>query len=248
MIPNDYTSKIMSILSVKNLAFLIIALLLSCTGGDPLSHGGSGTGVGNGTVLVGKALTADSLPVQSAIVRLRTDMYLADTSGKTETARNDTFATAYTDSQGVFKIDSVRHARIYCIEILDTNREEHSGVFYRLDLSLDTTSDTIHLPTKVVRPVKNINGTIVLNDLPQNAYIQFYGVERVGRADSNGVFKIEQLPPPVDCEKNECKYRLKITVVKRDNSVEVYKSELEVKFDSNQNVIEVEFELKDDNK
>lgn len=245
MIPNNYTSKIMSILSVKNLVFLIIALL-SCTGGDPLSNRGSGTGVGNGTVLVGKALTADSLPAQKAIVRLRTDMYLADTSGKIETTRNDTFAMVYTDSQGVFKIDSVRHARSYCIEILDTNREEHSGAFYRLDLSLDTTSDTIRLPTRVVHPVKNINGTIVLNGLPRNAYVQFYGVERVGRADSNGVFKIEHLPPPVDCEKNECKYKLKITVVMRDSSVEVYESELEIKFDSNQNVIDVEFELKDE--
>ncbi len=245
MIPINDTAKNMSILSVKNLVFLIIALLLSCTGGDLLSNSGSGTGVGNGTVLVGKVLTADSLPVCKAIVRLRTDMYLADTSGRIETARNDTFATVYTDCHGVFKIDSVRHARSYCIEILDTNSMKHSGAFCRVDLSLDTTSDTVRLPSKIVSPVKDIKGTIVLNGLPRNAYIQFYGVERVGRADSNGIFKIEQLPPPADCEKNECEYKLRVTVIMKDKSVKVYESELEVRFDTNQNIIDVEFELED---
>jgi hypothetical protein len=239
------SSKTKSILSIINQVFLIVAVLLSCTG-DPVSSGGSGTGVGNGTVMIGKALSADSLPVPNAIVRLRTDMYLGDTSGRVASTRNDTFATVYTDNHGVFKIDSVKHARTYCIEILDTTREQYSGAFYRVDLSIDTTSDTIHLPARVVRPVKNIKGTIVLSSLPKNAYVQFYGVERVGRADSNGVFIIEHLPPPVDCEKNECEYKLKITVIMRDNSVKVYESELEVTFDTNENIIAVEFELEDD--
>jgi hypothetical protein len=219
-------------------------MLLSCTG-SPLA-GGSGTGVGNGTVLIGKVLSNDSIPVENALVRLRTDMYLADTSGRIANHKNDTAATTFTNRYGMFTIDSVRLRKNYYIEILDTNEGHDSGALYKVDLSQDTLSDTIWLPPRTMQPLKNLKGSIILNGLPRNAYIQIYGLERTGRADSNGSFRIEQLPPPVDCEGFECEYKLRITVLMHENAVQVYNSELEVHFDSNQNIIDVEFELEDD--
>lgn len=231
--------------TIKVFFALAIAAMTLCTGDTSLS-GGSGTGVGNGAVLIGKVMNNDSLPVTHALVRLRTDMYLADTSGRVTTVRNDTLATTATDNQGFFTIDSVRLSKVYCIEILDTIGGHDSGAFYRVDLSKDTLSDTVRLMPRIVRQTKILNGTIVLNGLPGNAYVQFYGLERVGRTDSKGSFKIEQLPPPVECERNECEYKVKITVILSDKSVKVYNSELEIRFDSNQNILNYEFELEDD--
>lgn len=242
----NLTSKAGKVFTIRTFLLLMIVVMVRCTGDSPVASGGSGTGVGNGAVLIGKVLNSDSLPVENALIRLRTDMYLADTSGKITTVRNDTIASTITNNHGVFTIDSVRLSKIYCIEVLDTVNGHDSGAIYTVDLSRDTLSDTVVLNARVERQLKILNGTIVLNGLPRNAYVQFYGLERVGRTDANGSFKIEQLPPPVEYEGNEYEYKVKITVILSDHSVKVYNSELEVRFDTNQKVLSVEFELEDD--
>lgn len=229
---------------VLTIAFVMV---LDCSTGSPIVSGdkGSGTGVGNGAVIVGKVINPDSQPVRNALVRLRTDSYLADTSGWCTNNRSDTMATVHTDENGAFVIDSVRFRKSYSIEVLDTTCECPLGVIYNVNVGSDTLSDTVRLPQIVVRPVKEINGTIVINGLPQNAYVQIYGMERVGRTDSTGRFEIQQLPVPHYCERNECEYKVKISVIQCNNTVKIFNSELKAEIDNNQNVIKVEFELED---
>ena len=224
---------------------LLMLLVIDCTQ-SPVASGdnGSGTGVGNGAVIVGKLIGPDSLPIANALVRLRPDMYVADTSGKVNYLKNDTLSTVHSDSSGVFVIDSICRNRTYYVEALSMNASHlDSGTLYKVDVPKDSLADTVLLPTRIIEPVKVLNGTIVIDSLPQNAYVQIYGMERIGRTDSNGKFIIQELPVG-ECERNECEYKLKITVVGNDGKTTVYdNSELEIRFDNNNNIISQEFEL-----
>lgn len=226
---------------------LSMALVLSCTGGAPTIAGndGSGTGIGNGTIM-GKVVYSDNTPVKNAMVRLRTDAYLADTSGKIPLKRNDTLATVSTDTAGAFEIDSVKTGNSYCIEVLDQNsNSQNSGTLYKIGINKSDTFDTIvHLSTRIVKPVKIIKGSIVLSGLAQNAYIQFFGLEKIGRTDSMGRFEITNLPAG-ECEEGECEYKLRILVPQINGGFKKYNSELEIKTDSTGNIKNVNLELGD---
>jgi hypothetical protein len=228
------------------LASLSIALVFSCTGESPsiAGNGGSGTGVGNGTIM-GKVIHSDSTPVKNAVVRLRTDTYLADTCGKIPLMRNDTFAMVSTNSAGVFIIDSVRSGVSYCIEALDRDSvSQNTGTFYKVDIAKEDSLDTVRLSTRVVEPVKEIKGTI-LTGFPKNAYIQIYGIERISKTDSLGRFELIDLPFG-ECERGECEYKLRILIPLINGTFKVYNNvELEIQIDSNGNIKDVELELDD---
>jgi hypothetical protein len=229
---------------------LLGGLILYCTCSTSIIAGndGSGTGVGNG-VIIGKVVNADSLPVQNAIVRLRSESYLADTSGKLPAFRNDTTVSVTTNSSGVFVIDSIKKGSSYRIEVIDHQfTENDSGMLYKITVDNGDSLDTIRLSTRVVKPVKELKGSIILFGLPQNAYIQVYGLERIARTDSLGKFEISQLPIG-ESEKGECEYKLRVIVPQKDGSFKIYENcELEIKTDSTNNIIYTEFELEESDK
>jgi len=220
-------------------AVLSIALSYNCSKAPLSVDNGSGTGVGNGVVM-GKVLYPDSTPVANAQVRLRTYDYLADTSGIVPVKKDSAFATVTTDAFGNFRIDSLCTKHVYYIEVNDEKRNAQQATLY-----LDTfkTRDTLQLETRVVKPVKQITGGLTLNGLPVNAYVQIYGLEKVGRSDSTGQFTITDLPEG-KCEEGECTYRLRITTV-QSNGLTVgidYKLEIE----KENGVLQIELESGND--
>jgi hypothetical protein len=221
---------------------LCVLIQHSCTNMLSSTAPGSGTGVGNGTVVVGKVLYPDSTAVKNATVRLRTQTYLADTSGKPVKIQNDTIATLKTDKNGEFRIDSIKSGHSYTVEVNDYDNST-MGTLYKLSLN-QTSPDTVKLETRTLQPDIKINGTIVLSGLPQNAYIQIYGLERLGRTDSLGKFEFSDLPVG-RCEDNECEYKLRAFALLKDGSYKSTDYELELKSDTTGNVVHVDLELED---
>jgi hypothetical protein len=216
-----------------------MVLLVSCTMSVSSGNDGSGTGVGNG-IVVGNVMYPDSTPVIGAVVRLRTSDYLADTSGQQPVNRTRTQTQTVTDSHGNFSIDSIDIGYAYCVEVVDSKKQV-MGTLYK---TTSITRDTNRLNTRIVKPVSKIVGSIVLSGLPQNAYVQVYGLERLGRTDANGKFEIQALPIG-DCEHLECEYKLRIFSPQANGGIKVLETELEVKSDLAGNVLSVELELDD---
>jgi hypothetical protein len=219
--------------------WVLFFLAPSCTKVTTMD-GGSGTGVGNGVVM-GKVIYPDSTPVKGALVRLRTQNYLADTSGKVPSFCACTLATVYTDSFGMFSIDSIETKHSFCVEVLD-HKQQVLGTLYKTIASI---SDTLQLGTRVVHPVTKISGSILLSGLPHNAYVQIYGLERLGRTDSTGHFEIQELPLG-ECEHGECEYKLRIFAPQATGGIKVVETELEVNSDPNGNVLSIELEFGSD--
>jgi hypothetical protein len=219
----------------------IVLLFCSCGTTNLVNNTGSGTGVGNGYISA-RILHPDYTPVKNAKVRLRSVDYVADPDLPGIVVRNDTVVNAFTNENGLFRIDSVRNNKTYYIEILSDNvKGNDSGTLYIVNKD----TSTLELESRIIAPVKHIEGTIIISGLPGNALIQVYGIERVTRSNPAGKFELNDLPVG-KCEKNECEYKLKVTIPQKDGSVKVYNSELEIKFDSSNNIIKTEFELEDD--
>ncbi|HEX7511235.1 MAG TPA: hypothetical protein VF335_08045, partial [Chitinivibrionales bacterium] len=108
-------------------------------------------------------------------------------------------------------------------------------------LYLDTfkTDNTLQLETRVVKPVKKITGNLTLQGLPVNAYIQIFGLEKIGRSDAQGSFTLTDLPEG-KCEEGECTYRLRITSVQPDGSVVQIDYNLEIENEGGTIDIELE--------
>jgi hypothetical protein len=189
----------------------------------PLSSAGdgSGTGVGNGAV-IGHVIYQSGVPVIGGKVRLRLQSYLADTSGRLPERQEGLIDSSYTDSCGDFKIDSLVDSNTYCIEVND-NDKKAQGTLYKLSI---TTNDSV-LPTRIVAPDATLSGTITVSGLPANAYIQIYGLERIGRTDSKGQYEIPNLPVG-NCSENECEYKVRILIPKIGGGYTIKESEIEV--------------------
>jgi len=219
-------------LLAHSIRFLLVSgmiatlLMYSCGGTNLVNNSGSGTGVGNGYISA-QVLHPDYTPVKNAKVRLRSVNYVADTLLSGNSIQNDTIANTVTNSNGQFRIDSILVA-------------EAKLNLVRVEWSLK-----ILIASRIIAPVKHIEGTIIISSLPSNALIQVYGIERVTRSNPAGKFELNDLPVG-KCEENECEYKLKVTIPQKDGTVKIYKSELEIKFDSNNNIIKTEFELEDD--
>jgi hypothetical protein len=196
------------------------SLFFSCGRGPFAAGGGSGTGAGNGTV-TGMVIFPDSTPVVGAVVRLRTQSYLADTSGKTSLVRSGILCNTTTDSLGNFRVDSVDTGISYFIEVSDYNKTARATLYKKHVLALDTVA------TRIVLPVAKINGTVTVSGLPANAYVQIYGLERLCRTDSAGRFEINDLPVG-KCEEGECEYRVRFLIPGAGGGYTVRESELEL--------------------
>jgi hypothetical protein len=214
---------------IRNIPLLCFAaagfamLVLSCSNTTSLSggnNGGSGTGVGNGAIL-GTVIYPDSSPVAGAIVRLRPQTYLADTSGKPPHSTKD-IVTLITDSNGNFSIDSLDSGLSYYIEVNDRESLAQATLFKVLAKN----QNTLRLPTRVVSPVAELSGTVT--GLPVSAYVQIYGLERLARTDSSGSFEFCDLPAG-NCEEGECEYKLRILVPMAGGGVKSINYEMEVK-------------------
>ncbi len=215
-----------------------LSLLVAC------APNGSGTGVGNG-VVVGKVIHDDATPVQNAQVYLRSEQFLADTSGVFSTIRTDTTVNCTTDSQGCFLIDSVKKGNTYWIEVIDSKDSAgNSGVLYVFDIIKNAIEDTFYLSTETVKPLKTIKGTLTLQGLPQNAYVLIYGMERYAKTDSIGMFTITDLPVG-NCEDAKCDYDLEVLDVQADGTITPFKYELEILRNNAERIIYVELELSD---
>jgi hypothetical protein len=199
---------------------IIVPILVSCGRGPLIAGGGSGTGAGNG-IVTGTVIYPDSGPVVGAVVRLRTQKYLADTSGATPSMRSDTMCDAKTDSLGKFRMDSVDTGRYYSIEVNDC-RQNAMATLYRKSVSAIDEAGP-----RFVLPVAKIDGTVKASGFPGNAYVLIYGLERMCRADSIGRFEISDLPVG-KCEEGECEYRIRILVPAAGGGYTVRESELEV--------------------
>jgi hypothetical protein len=211
-------------------------LFLTCSNSPVAAGAGSGTGVGNGFAM-GKVIYADSTPVVGAIVRLRPQSFLADTTGMPTNA-GPGIAIASTDSTGAFRIHSIDTALTYSLEV-NNEKDSAKGTLYKF--SLDST-DTARLETRIVTLMPRVVGAIKLFGLPQNAYVQIYGLERIGRTDSLGSFEIDELPVG-KCEEKECEYTLHVLARQPDGSFKASIYELELTPDISGNVIHVELEL-----
>jgi hypothetical protein len=207
---------------------------------DPIATGGSGTGVGNG-MITGKVDYSNNAPVSGAVVRLRTITFLADTSGVVSVLHNDTIATTRTAADGSFCFDTVDTARTYFIEVVDSAVNEQ-GTLFRVTVP---TADTITLPARIVSPVKVLAGKIIVSGMPKNAYVLIYGLERVDKTDSIGRFEITDLPIG-DCEAGECEYKLRIIIPDGTGAITSIDSELEIEFDAQGNIQEVEIDLEEE--
>jgi hypothetical protein len=212
------------------------SFLETCSLPAVTADGGSGTGVGNGMV-TGRVIYPDSTPVVGAVVRLRANAYLADTSGSIPVARSATLCQTVTDSLGNFNMDSLDTGGGYSIEVVDYQTQVR-GTLYRTSFP---SGNTNKLETRVVTPVTKIKGSVVISGLPQNAYVQVYGMERLSRTDADGNFVIQDLPLG-RCENLECEYKLRIFSPVAGGGVKSVDMELEVNADPNGNIISVELD------
>jgi len=217
------------------LLYAVVAVIggFSCSN-EPTLAGGA-TGAGNAAVS-GHALYPDNSPVKNALVRVRPEGYVTDTTGQSFPSQPENIMNCSTDSSGTFHIDSLEQGT-YCIEILDEDRDH--GTLIRLDYS-DT--GNVILEPRVVTPVKNITGTVSVSGLPGNSWVQIYGIEALGKTDSLGRFEIDNLPIG-NCEHNECEFRLRILTVKNGTSIS---TDYEVEIESGSSGSAVEIEMEDD--
>jgi hypothetical protein len=211
----------------KYTALLAVALLcvvfFSCQRAPLVTTGdGSGTGVGNGAVR-GMVIYPGGAPVKGAKVRLRPQYYLADTAGSTPASQKGLIDSSYTDSCGNFQIDSIVYGNSYCVEVNDYNQRAQATL-YRFAIA---TMDSVVLTTRTVAPVAALSGTISVSGLPANAYIQIYGLERIGKTDSAGRYEIPNLPVG-NCSENECEYKVRILIPNPGGGFTIKESEIEV--------------------
>jgi hypothetical protein len=205
------------------LAALLCVIFTFCQRAPLVSAGdGSGTGVGNGAVR-GHVIYPSGAPVIGGKVRLRPQYYLADTAGRMPTQQKGFIDSSFTDSDGNFRIDSIVYGNSYCIEVNDYNQHAQATL-YKLSIA---TMDSVILTTRTVAPVAALSGTITMSGLPANAYIQIYGLERIGKTDSAGRYEIPNLPVG-NCSENECEYKVRILIPKIGGGYTIKESEIEV--------------------
>ena len=137
-------------LSANRIRFLLLSatiamlLIYSCGGSNLVNNsGGSGTGVGNGYIAA-QVLHPDYTPVKNAKVRLRSVNYVADTSLSGNSQQNDTIVNTVTNSNGQFRIDSVRNNKTYYIEVLyDEANKDDSGTLFIVNKDTSLFSEVI---------------------------------------------------------------------------------------------------------
>lgn len=208
---------------------LVAVSLLSCNA--PVA--GGGTGVGNG--ISGKVTYSDGTPAIGARVLIRPDAYVQDTTGIPAQPLPGVIVNSSTNSSGEFRVDSLLQGD-YKIEVFDD--DSGVGTLYQIYHSEKSVQE---LETRVLTPLTTLTGNIVIAGLPQNAWIQIYGLEKLGKTDETGRFVITELPLG-DCEHNECEYLLRITT-EQNGTITTTDYELEIEWNGDGIIVEIELEM-----
>jgi hypothetical protein len=142
-----------------------------------------------------------------------------------------------TDSSGAFQVNRLTSGS-YSIAI--TAPDSNTGTLYRCNLQ---GAETIALEKRILEPLIKLSGAITLSGLPENGWVQIYGIEALGKIDGNGDFTIDHLPIG-DCSHHECEYKLRILI--DSSGVVVAKDyELELEWNSSGTLVEIELEAED---
>ncbi|HKP98551.1 MAG TPA: DUF2341 domain-containing protein [Fibrobacteria bacterium] len=150
-----------------------------------------GGGGSEAVALVGSFEYPDHKPAMQASVRLRPRLFLSDTAaGAAPAAGSGTVLDAVTDSQGAFRMDSVKRGD-YFLEIRDSASH---GLLIPCTLTGDST--VVRLEAAALRPTGAVTGSIVAPEgFAGRTYVQVYGLDRQVKTDSaTGRFRMDGLP------------------------------------------------------
>jgi hypothetical protein len=161
-----------------NIILFSIAMLLRCAAGPNSVAGGTST-TGNG-VISGRAVYASTnAPISGAQVRVRPELYLADTIAHDSLSTLD----GTTDSSGFFSIDSVDTGR-YIVEIND--RDSFS---LRSACTITAAQPIRNLDTVRLEAAASVAGSIIATNIdtiaPHDQFtVRITGLERLTTTDS----------------------------------------------------------------
>lgn len=155
-----------------------------------VAAGGGGSEVTNG--IIARIIRSDGHPAVGACVRLRSEYFLAQSTGLGKSA---TYENAVTDTNGEFEIRGIGLGA-HRIEINDNV----SGAVL-LSCSISASTHLLDLGVDTLRPFAAITGT--LQGAAAGHSLQIYGMERSAQVDSTGSFAFSKLPGGI--------YRLVVT-------------------------------------
>jgi hypothetical protein len=168
-------------------AAIMSALIhVSCGGPQPIAGGTSETT--NGFVAIVHSSSGAIVP--HALVRLRPEGYLADTSETSISFDSASIIDTFTDANGRFSITNIDTGK-YSIEIQDGTR---GGALLR---NCALNDSIIDLGVTVVKPAGSIIGFINREFVAKNAlvFVRVFGMERMVLADSiSGTFVLPEMP------------------------------------------------------
>ncbi len=127
---------------------------------------------------------------RGASVFIRSRDYLSDASSlsKRKTVDPLVVESTCTNDTGYYRFDSLQEG-MYCIEGRD------GGNNCVLIDSIAIADDKKHQPlSDTLKPAGSIRGTIPWHDNEMTAYVRVFGLDVIRKADSSGVFSIENLP------------------------------------------------------
>ena len=107
---------------------LLVLLLLNCSIGVDVAGGSE---IGNPITVAGKVMYPNNSPAHNALVRLRPESYLADTSGIIDTTKPSQIQDLRTDNAGNFTIESVDTGTYY----IEVNDENDGACLYIIELN-----------------------------------------------------------------------------------------------------------------
>lgn len=168
---------------------IIISGLLLITGCSSTELTGTGSQSGNGRITC-KVYNSDGTPAQGASVYLRSNNFVADTTGAGSGKSVRSKSNDYTDTNGVFFIDSIDTGN-YFIEVNDG--KSHAAL---LGCSVTESDSIVNLSGATLQPTGCIKGTFT--SAPDDSvalYIQVLGLDRIAIRDTTaGEFLISDVP------------------------------------------------------
>jgi hypothetical protein len=173
------------------LLILEMAAMLCILGCSTSLTDGGGSGTEVGVQISGSLIDNQGQPVSGAIIRLRTDDYLADTTQTKQSSGLSliTKAETTTDSLGNFRIDSVDTGKF----TIEANYQNSHGAVMTCE-NVPTEHYT-KIPTAVINPLATISGSIKMDPIDgasrTNSYVKIFGLERITKADSLGRFSLK---------------------------------------------------------
>ncbi|MDG5816998.1 hypothetical protein QA601_18015 [Chitinispirillales bacterium ANBcel5] len=169
-------------LSLISVLPILVAIFFTRCNIHPTASGGSGTETTTG--VMAKVIYPDGSPATDAVVRLRPQDYLPDTSSVLSKS-SVTLRDLFTDNDGRFIIDSLDPGE-YLIEV--TNRSG-SSVAFATSVSDEYFIDDLGVDT--LRADALISGTVSTgSDVFRGGFIRIEGLERVAAISESGGYSI----------------------------------------------------------